>query len=82
MDPKLARGAVDPQHRIIVEAALLDRALLEADLAHQREAQAHHYRAFHLGTDAVRVDLRAAIDRDVGAMDLELALHDRDRERH
>ena len=40
---------------VVVEVALLDVAVLEADLAGQRQADAHHRRAFHLRYEAWRL---------------------------
>src|SRR5688572_16050523 len=65
VDVDLLRRGVDARDLEAVEVGLLRAPVLERDLAQGREADAHHHRALHLRTDAVWVDLRPAIDRDV-----------------
>lgn len=67
-------GSRRAQHREIEEVALHHAALVEADLATQRQAQAHHRATLHLGADALGVDLRAAVDGHVHRHHLQLTL--------
>ncbi|GCC47555.1 hypothetical protein chiPu_0031621, partial [Chiloscyllium punctatum] len=68
------RRLVDPDHREVVEIALLYLAVLEADLAVFGEAQPHDRSAFDLRVDPLRIDVSAAIDRGIDPGHRELAL--------
>ncbi|MNT28976.1 hypothetical protein D3C72_1646970 [compost metagenome] len=67
------RRCVVAQHFVVVEVALPALALVKADLAHQRNADAHDGRAFHLRADAFGVDLGAAVERHVHGQHPDLA---------
>jgi hypothetical protein len=54
---------------MVVKVALLRFAVLVGDLTHQGQAQAHDAAAFDLCTNALWVDLRAAVDGDVDSGD-------------
>ena len=74
MQLDLARRRVDARHLVLMEVVLLGTSVLEGDLAKGRQTHAHHNGAFQLRADAVRVDLRAAVEGDVDTRDRQLAL--------
>ena len=74
MRADLRRRGVDAGQLVAVEVGLLGAAVLEADLAQGREADALHDGAFELRAHAIGIDHGAAIEGDVDARDRELAL--------
>src|SRR5919198_3772969 len=73
MDVDLAWCGIHPGNLVRVEVGLLDAPVAERDVAHRGDAQALHDGTFHLRPDALRIDLRAAIDADVNARDPQAA---------
>src|SRR6185369_4703736 len=69
-----SRGFVDPDHREIVEIALLHLAVLEGDRAMFGEAHAHDRGALDLRLDPLWVDIGSAIYRGIDPRHGELAL--------
>ena len=63
-----------PDNRVVVEVALLDTPVLKRDLAVFGEREPHHGCAFDLRSDALRIDVKAAVDRGVDARHREVAL--------
>src|SRR2546428_309717 len=57
------RRLVHPQHRVIVEIALLDATALQRDLSAERRGEAEDDRALDLRPDGIGIDDGAAIDR-------------------
>lgn len=88
MHADFTRRLVHSQHLEPVEVALLRMAVLERDLAVQRDAEPHHHRPLELRAYALRIDLRPAVDRDVDprhrdlAVGIDLHLAHRRRIRH
>ena len=61
------------QHFIVVEVALHNAPLLKGDFAAHGQAQTHDDAALHLRTNALGVDLRAAVQRGIDGNHLHLA---------
>src|SRR5437879_1926892 len=74
VDVRDGRGLVDPDHREIVEIALLHLAVLEGDRAMFDKAHAHDRGAFDLRLDPLRIDVGSAIDSGIDPGHGELAL--------
>src|SRR5580693_1873174 len=68
------RRFVDAKHAITVVVALLDAALLEGDLAIERETHSHHRSAFDLRANPLGIGGEAAIDRGVDPRHDQMAL--------
>src|SRR5690349_20641746 len=74
VDVGYARGLVDPDHREIVEIALLHLAVLEGDRAMLGEAHPHDRGTLDLRLDPLRIDVGSAINRGIDPGPGELAL--------
>src|SRR5438046_54347 len=74
VDVGYGRGLVDPDHREIVEIALLHLAVLEGDRAMLGEAHAHDRGALDLRLDPLRIDEGSAIYRGIDPRHGKLAL--------